>query len=91
MGDFIPLPNSIKNKKACINVKNDDNKSFMWSIILGLHKPDTHTDRITKYVNYVKNYDWSMLTFPINPKLASNYYDINKFIETNKKNLYFRT
>jgi hypothetical protein len=29
---YIPLPNKLKTKKAIINIKNSDNKCFMWSI-----------------------------------------------------------
>ncbi len=28
---YIPLPRKLKTKKAIINVKNNDNKCFMWS------------------------------------------------------------
>ena len=32
-GSYIELPDYIKNKKACINIKNDDDKCFIWCIL----------------------------------------------------------
>lgn len=37
---FIDLPDRIKNKKACVNVQNSDNKCFLWSVIAELHPAD---------------------------------------------------
>ena len=34
---YVDLPDIIKNKKAIINVKNSDNKCFMWSILSAIH------------------------------------------------------
>ncbi|CAB4039210.1 Gastrula zinc finger, partial [Paramuricea clavata] len=34
---YIPLPNKLKTKKAIINIRNSDNKCFMWSILAALH------------------------------------------------------
>ena len=35
-GTFIELPTVIKEKHACVNVINSDNKCFKWSILAGL-------------------------------------------------------
>ena len=37
IGSYIPLPKDIRDKKACGNVKNNDNRCFMWSVLAGLH------------------------------------------------------
>ena len=31
-GSYVELPEKIKNKKACVNIKNDDNECFYWSL-----------------------------------------------------------
>lgn len=48
---YIPLPDWIANKKACINVKNDDNKCFKYSVQCGVHGVHTkeHPERIAHY------------------------------------------
>ena len=34
---YIPLPTCIQNKKAVINIKNKDEKCFLWAVIAGLY------------------------------------------------------
>ena len=34
---YLPLPKKLKDKKAIINVENEDNKCFMWSVLVALH------------------------------------------------------
>ena len=36
-GSYIELPDFIKNKKACVNIKNDDNKCFIWCLLAFYH------------------------------------------------------
>ena len=31
-GSYVDLPEKIKNKIACVNIKNDDNECFYWSL-----------------------------------------------------------
>lgn len=48
---FIKLPASIASRKACINVKNNDEKCFIWSLLSALFPVDrkNHPDRASKY------------------------------------------
>ncbi|KAF8791646.1 Carboxylesterase 1E like protein [Argiope bruennichi] len=45
---YIDLPKELKSKKAIINVKNNDNKCFMWSILSAIHPVLKHAQRVTK-------------------------------------------
>jgi hypothetical protein len=36
-GSYIELPDFIKNKKACVNIKNNDDKCFIWCILAYFH------------------------------------------------------
>ena len=36
-GSYIELPDYIKNKKACVNIKNNDEKCFKWAILASKH------------------------------------------------------
>ena len=45
-GSYIELPQALKNKKAIINMKNQDNKCFMWSVLRALNPKDNHPERI---------------------------------------------
>jgi len=46
---YIPVPQTLANKKAIINVKNKDNKCFLWSILAALHPADKDPQRVSKY------------------------------------------
>ena len=45
---YIDLPKELKNKNAIINMKNEDNKCFLWSILRALNPKDNHPERIDK-------------------------------------------
>ena len=46
---YIPLPDWISNKKACINIKNEDNLCFLYSVLCGINTPVKDPQRVTKY------------------------------------------
>ena len=63
---FIPLPRKIKTKKAVINMKNDDDQCFKWSVVRARHPVDVHPERITKELkDQSEKLDWSGLKFPV--------------------------
>ena len=45
-GSYIELPQALKNKKAIINMKNQDDKCFLWSVLRALNPKDNHPERI---------------------------------------------
>ena len=45
------LPDFIKNKKAIINIQNEDNKCFLYSVLCGLEIPKSHPERVSHYIN----------------------------------------
>jgi hypothetical protein len=45
---YVELPKWIKDKKACVNVKNNDNKCFMYSVISCLRQAKEHVDRLNE-------------------------------------------
>ena len=56
---YIPLPACIQNRKAVINIKNKDEKCFLWSVIAGLYG-DTHAEnheRLSHYLEYEKEFN----------------------------------
>ena len=52
---FITLPNYIKNKRCVLNIQNNDNKCFVWSILAALYPVahGKHPHRTTKYTDYL--------------------------------------
>ena len=45
-GTYIELPQALKNRKAIINMKNQDDKCFLWCVLRALNPKDKNTERI---------------------------------------------
>ena len=72
---YIPLRTRIQNRKAVINIKNKDEKCFLWSVIAGLYG-DSHAEnheRLSHYLGYEKEFNLRGVKFPMALK------DIPKF------------
>ena len=78
---YINLPQWIKNKKACINIKNSDNKCFKYSVLCALKTPETHVDRVSNYMDYDDLLNFKGIEFPVKIQ------DIPKFEIQNKINI----
>ena len=78
-GKFIPLPKWVSNKKACINIKNQDEKCFKYSVQCGICKvyEKDHPKRVSHYKNLNDELNWDNVNFP------SSDVDIDTFEENN--------
>ena len=47
-GSYIELPQELKNRKAIINMKNQDDKCFLWSVLRALNPKDKNSERVDK-------------------------------------------
>ena len=47
-GSYMELPAYLKNKKAIINMKNQDDKCFLWCVLRALNPKDNHPERVDK-------------------------------------------
>ena len=74
---YIPTPQSIANKKAVINVKNKDNKCFLWSLLSCLYPPKDNPCKVFNYRKYQNTLNFDGITFPVQVK------DISKFEKNN--------
>ena len=77
---YLPLPKELKTKCGCVNIKNNDEKLFLWSILASLHPVQcrNHLDRVSKYQGYQHELNMSGIQYPVNIK------DINIFEYQNK-------
>ncbi len=62
---YLDLHKSIKNKKCCINVKNNDNQCFKWSVLSALHPTLKDPQRVLKYKQFENELNFNNLEFPI--------------------------
>ena len=47
-GSYIDLPTNLKNKKAIINMKNQDDECFKWCVLRALNPKNNHPERVDK-------------------------------------------
>ena len=62
---FIPSPDFIVNKHAVVNVKNEDNMCFLWSVLSALHPVKINSDRLCNYTKYQNTLNFSGIRFPV--------------------------
>ena len=75
---YIDLPPELKNKKALINMKNKDNKCFLWSVLRGLNPTNSHPERIDEDLKSKENtLNMEGITYPVDLK------DIKRFEKQN--------
>ena len=74
---YIDLPKWIKDKKAIINIKNKDDKCFLWCILRYLHPKERDAEWIRDLKKYEHSLNTKGITFPIGEN------DINKFENLN--------
>ena len=74
---YIPLPPSIQNKRAVINVKNLDQKCFRFSVEAALLKIDINPERVSNYNKSELDHMFNNIDYPMKPK------DVNIFEKNN--------
>ena len=81
---FFPLPQKIANKKAVINMKNEDDQCFKWSVTRALNPVDKNAERITKKLKeQSERLNWSGLEFPVKLKQIALFEKFNPEISIN--------
>ena len=80
---YIPLPKELRNsKKGLINLKNEDNKCFLWCHIRHKNPVKIHRERVKMSdKEFVQKLDYSGITFPVQIK------DVGKIEKQNSINI----
>ena len=74
---YIHTPKHISDKKAIINIQNDDDFCFLWSIIAHFYPASHNPHRVSNYVQYVDKFNIKNISFPI------SIHDVTKFEKLN--------
>ena len=79
---YIYSPERLTNKKATINLKNNDDTCFQYALTVALsHKQiENHAERISNFKSFINQHDWKQKIFPPHKE------DWKKF-ESNKKSI----
>ena len=79
---YIPLPKNLADKKAIINMENDDKECFKWCIARALNPVEKNPKRITKILQLqAEKLNWKGLKFPM------ELTQINRFEKLNEVNV----
>ena len=76
---YIPLPKVLADKKAIINVKNEnDDECFKWAVTSAVFPKENHGERLNAEIREnSKKFDWTGMEFPVTLR------DITKFEKQN--------
>ena len=74
---WIDLPKELKDKRAIINMKNEDNKCFLWCLLRALNPKGNHPENIDKELKKKNALNMKGIEYPVSLK------DIDKFEKQN--------
>ena len=76
---YKPLPEDVKHRRAILDIENNDNECFKWSVIRALHPVKGDGERVTKILRrQVEKYDWVGVRFPTPFPSIDLFENINK-------------
>ena len=67
---YLQLPKELQAKQGCLNIQNNDEKCFLWSILASLHPLQyrNNLDRVSKYQEYEHVLNMSGIQYPVDIK-----------------------
>lgn len=77
-GSYIDLPSVVRNTKSCLNIRNNDNYCFLWSIVAAIHPQKNNVCLTSSYPHYSIVLNTDGMTFP------PSYKDIKIFENSNE-------
>lgn len=62
---YIELPKTLQKSRTVLNIKNKDDKCFIWSILAHIHKVNENADRADNYVPYECQLNMKGIDYPV--------------------------
>ena len=77
-GSYIELPQELKNRKAIINMKNQDDKCFMWCVLRALNLKNRDNERIDNDLkNKVDTLNMEGIQYPVSLRGIDRFEHLN--------------
>lgn len=80
---YIELPTTLKCSQSLLNIKNEDNRCFLYCILAKLYPNVSAPDRASSYLPCEKEINVSGLTFPMTLTQIDRFERLNKNISVN--------
>ena len=62
---YLPTPKFLENKRAVVNVHNQDQKCFLWSVLAALYPRQRNAYRVHQYMPYQNTLNMGDVPFPV--------------------------
>ena len=78
---YIELPGNLAEKKAIINVKNEnDNECFKWAVTSAVFPAEKNAERLSKQMKKdSEKFDWTGIEFPVSLKQIDKFENQNNY------------
>ena len=74
---YCKLPKSFYISKTVLNIQNNNNYCFLWSILADKYKVDNHRERVSHCENYFHEINQGDIQFPMNIKDIPTFETLN--------------
>jgi len=81
-GTYVDMPEWVVKTRTVLNIRNTDQKCFLWSVLAALHPCKKNAGRVSKYRRHEFELEWTEKDFPMSLK------GIKKFEEVNDLRIY---
>ncbi|VDI63265.1 Hypothetical predicted protein [Mytilus galloprovincialis] len=62
---YMKLPSKLYSSLSITNIKNEDRKCFLWSVLAALHPVERNPDRVSHYMKYEDSLNLTGFDFPV--------------------------
>ena len=80
---YVATPSNITQKKAVLNIQNEDNFCFLWSVLAALHPVESNSNRVTKYLQFQQELNITNLKFLLAVSDVVKFEKLNVTISVN--------
>ena len=77
---YIPLPDWIMRKKAIVNIRNTDEKCFLWCVLRHIYPREENDIRLTDLKQYENELNTKGISFPVKLKDISKFESLNPLL-----------
>ena len=81
---YIDLQTTLKKSKCIINIRNEDNKCFLWSILAAIHPAkSTSPEQVENYVTFENELNMKGIDYPVTLSKLDTFERLNPNISVN--------